>query len=174
MTHTHKQIPMSTRHLNRYLRKNCISVLRLTYLVQYLMCTCTYPQIRAAGRQDDFVCFQIPSLGGQRTIDQGAAFQQTVEHRNQGPLVVVPSQAKLLAHRHDGFYLSTSSLWCCCTSDVISRASVRRARRPKGGDGRRTTDATRHDDKLAFSTGYTELGTIVCGSWCVCHMTVVQ
>lgn len=43
---------------------------------------------------------QVPSLGGQRAIDQRAALQEAVEHRDQGPLVVVPSQAKLLADGH--------------------------------------------------------------------------
>lgn len=62
---------------------------------------CTYSQVRAACRQHDFVGFQVSSLGSQRTIDQGAAFQEAVEHRNESPLVIVPSQTKLLAHGHD-------------------------------------------------------------------------
>lgn len=61
----------------------------------------TYSQVRAARGQDNFVRFQVPSLGGQRTVDQSAALEQAVEHRDQGPLVVVPSQAKLLADGHD-------------------------------------------------------------------------
>lgn len=68
---------------------------------------CTYSQVRAASGQDDFVSFQVPSLGGQRTVHQGTAFQKAVEHRNQRPLVIVPSQTKLLAHGHCG----TACVW---------------------------------------------------------------
>lgn len=64
------------------------------------MIVSTYTQVRTASGQDDFVRLQIPSLGGQRAIDQRAALQEAVEHRDQGPLVVVPSQAKLLADGH--------------------------------------------------------------------------
>lgn len=67
-----------------------------------LITNTTYSQVRAARGQHDFVGLQVPSLGGQRTVHQGAAFQQAVEHRYQGSLVVVPSQAKLLTHGHDG------------------------------------------------------------------------
>lgn len=61
----------------------------------------TYSQVRTASGQHDFVGFEVPSLGGQRTIDQRAALQEAVEHGDQGPLMVVPSQAKLLAYGHD-------------------------------------------------------------------------
>lgn len=62
-------------------------------------------EVRAAGRQDDFVRLEMSALGGECHINEGFIIQETRENGDKVGLVVVPTQTELL-HRHLCWWIS--------------------------------------------------------------------
>lgn len=86
-----------------------------------------FPEVWAARRQHDAMCFQAATIAGECDVDEVLVIAQILERRGDAALVVVPSETKVLGVGHfaslsgNGPWIRLTSRWDRYGSSVRCR-----------------------------------------------------